>query len=403
MASSGLQEPLYTPWLYPFDFMVSDRKPSGIDYTTGHGLERKFIHKYLYPAIPASYVYTAEMAQIANSEHPKQNIVEMAQFADSEHSKGVPLGLFFTDSLSSRGILEEMLQNDSGSQFRALSERLILPRAGESYEECGRTKMAVSCKNGDYPVKLIPHDCGRPECPVCSSRWVKRTALRSTEKIMASLDLSKQLVNPNFSLSSVIISPPENLWNADYDTLKASFRGIQGKLGTNHIAATLHLWRFRDLTKDGEILEAIPWREYQAHPERYVRIISPHFHCIIMGQMTNSKRFYEKTGWVYKKLGGYLSESDVYGIISYALSHTAISLDRQRKTIDYYGLIRRTRIESEEIEWEPVMCPFCGLQLQITHLYDRIALGENINGLTEPYYRKVVTRIWSLGGLNAID
>jgi hypothetical protein len=275
-----------------------------------------------------------------------------------------------------------------------ISERFVLPSEGEQYEECGTTKAVISCSNPscEYPVDLKPHDCTRPECPICWPRWAKRATRKGVEKIMNSLDLARNEINPKFSLSSVVVSVPAGLF--DYDSLKKEFRRIQRYLGTNHIAAILHLWRFRD--SEGNELEAIRWREYEQCPDRYVRVLSPHFHCIIMGRLANSDKFYEKTGWVYKKLGGELSRESVYNVIYYALTHTAISLDRQRKTIDYYGLIRRTRIVEEKVEWEPAMCPNCGAQLQITYMYDKIALGENVNGLTEPYFRKVVTRKWEL-------
>jgi hypothetical protein len=273
-----------------------------------------------------------------------------------------------------------------------ISERFILPGEGVEYEECGKTAMVIDCPNGDYPITLRPHDCTRPECPICWPRWAKRATRKAVEKIMHALDLGREHVNPDFSLSSVVVSVPAGLF--DYDSLKEEFRKIQRHLGTNHIAAVLHLWRFRD--PEGNELESVRWRQFEEHPERYVRILSPHFHCIIMGRLANSDKFYEKTGWVYKKLGSNLSRESVYNVIYYALSHTAISLDRQRKTIDYYGLIRRTRIVEERVEWEPVMCPNCGAQLQITYKYDKIALGENVNGLTEPYFRKVITRKWEL-------
>lgn len=276
-----------------------------------------------------------------------------------------------------------------------ISERFILPGEGVEYEECGTTKMVISCSNPscEHPVELKPHDCTRPECPICWPRWARRATRKATEKIMECLHLAKDQFNPDYSLSSVVVSVP-NMILFDYDSLKSEFRKVQRYLGTNHIAAVLHLWRYRDT--EGNELENVKWREFEAHPERYTRILSPHFHCIIMGRLANSDTFFENTGWVYKKLGGFLKRHDVFNVLYYALSHTAISLDRQRKTIDYYGLIRRCRIAEEHVEYEPVMCPDCGAPLQITYLYDRIALGENINGLTEPYYRKVITRIWEI-------
>lgn len=279
-----------------------------------------------------------------------------------------------------------------------ISERFILPGEGVEYEECGTTKIVISCSNPmcERPVELKPHDCTRPECPICWPRWAKRGTRKATEKIMHSLMLGQEHINSSFSLSSVVISAPEGL--TDYDQLKKEFRRVMKYLGTNHIAAVLHLWRFRD--PEGNELESVQWRQFEQHPERYIRILSPHFHCVVMGRLANSDKFYSKTGWVYKKLGGFLKHHDVFNIIYYALSHTAISLDRQRKTIEYYGLIRRTRIASESVDWEPVICEICGAQLQVTYLYDKIACGENVNGLTEPHFRKVVTRTWEIAPRN---
>lgn len=283
-----------------------------------------------------------------------------------------------------------------------VSERFILPGEGVEYEECGKTKMVIKCPNPhcDYPVELKPHDCTRPECPICWPRWAKRATRKATEKIMHCLMLAQEHVNPDFSLSSVVVSVPDTVL-FDYDSLKSAFRKVQKYLGTNHIAAVLHLWRFHD--KEGNELESVKWREFEAHPELYTRTISPHFHCIVMGRLANSNKFYEKTGWVYKKLGGFLKHHDVFNIIYYALSHTAISLDHQRKTIDYYGLTRRTRIVSETVDWEPVMCPNCGVQLEVTYPYDwlnityfNLECGEELLGVTEPYNRLVVTRTWEI-------
>lgn len=280
------------------------------------------------------------------------------------------------------------------------TERFILPSEGEPYAECGKTKVVISCPNGDYPVVLKPHRCNRPECPICWPEWCKRTTRRAVEKDEQSLQLGRECVNRYLKLSSIIVSPPQcDQW--DYDSLKKWFSKSWRKLGVEGATAILHLWRFRD--SEGNELESIRWREFEEHPERYTRILSPHFHCLVIGKPIDSDTFYERTGAVYKKMnvdykGNHidLEHHDLFNIIYYALSHSAISMNRQRKTIDHYGLIRRTRISEEIVEWEPVMCPTCGTQLQITYLYDKFALGENVNGLTEPHYRKVISRVWEL-------
>ena len=279
-------------------------------------------------------------------------------------------------------------------------EKFILPSEGTAYPECGQTKMVISCPNGDHPVELKPHDCTRPECPICWPRWATRRTRKAVEKLEHSLKLGRECVNKFFKLSSIIVSPPQDdLW--DYDSVKKWWAKTWRKLGVDGATSILHLWRFHNV--DGEEVESIRWREFEANPESYTKTLSPHFHCIVIGKPIDSEIFYKKTGAIYKKMnvdfkGNHIEmkDHDLFNVIYYALSHTAISLDRQRKTIDHYGLIRRVRIAEEVVDWEPVMCPKCGAQLQVTYLYDKFALGENVNGLTEAYFQKVVTRIWEL-------
>jgi len=280
-----------------------------------------------------------------------------------------------------------------------ISERIILPGEGEALDNCGETKLVIECKNPncEYPVELIPHDCKRPECPICSDKLLTRIASNSTEKIMACLELSQKHINPNFSLSSVVLSAPDtNSW--DYDSIHKEFRRIQRYLGTNHITKVYHAYRFRDRVT-GDLLEAVPWKEYQAHKDRYIKVLSPHFHCVIMGKMTKSDTFYKKTGWVVVKLGGYLRESDVFNVLHYALTHAAVSLDRQRKLIDYYGLMRRTKIAYEDIELEQDLCPQCGEQRYVTDydfycFYDGAVPEET--GMTTLHYKRIITRKWEI-------
>jgi len=280
------------------------------------------------------------------------------------------------------------------------SERFILPGEGEEYDECGKTKVVISCPNGDYPVELKPHRCTRPECPICWPDWCTKTTRRAVEKDEQALILGKECVNKYLKLSSLIVSPPQNdLW--EYDSLKKWFSLHWRKLGIEGATSILHLWRYRD--PEGNELESVRWRQFEENPERYTRIFSPHFHCLVIGKPIDSEAFYKRTGGIYKKMnvdynGNHieLEHHDLFNITYYALSHTAISLDCQRKTVDHYGLIRRCRIAEEIVDWEPVMCPTCGMQLQVTYLYDKIVLGENVNGLTEPHFRKVITRLWEL-------
>ena len=159
------------------------------------------------------------------------------------------------------------------------TERFILPSEGEQYPNCGETKVVISCPNGDYPVELKPHRCNRPECPICWPEWCKRTTRRAVEKDEHSLILGKQCVNKYLRLSSIVVSPPQDdQW--EYDSLKKWFALHWRKLGIEGATSILHLWRFRDT--EGNELESVRWREFEEHPERYTRILSPHFHLSLI-------------------------------------------------------------------------------------------------------------------------
>jgi hypothetical protein len=282
--------------------------------------------------------------------------------------------------------------------------QFCLPGEGIAGELCGETKMVISCSNPscEFPRELIPHDCKSPTCPVCWPRWCKRATNRATEKIWETLELAKKGIDKGFMVSGVVISPPEELKDLSYDDLQEQFRRVSKRLKAAGIAATLHLWRYRNDT--GEILEAVPWREYEAHPTDFVRIRSPHWHCWVMGKLIDSDIFFEKTGWIYKKFRSETTQSwglarnDIWNSVYYALSHTAVSISstKKRHAMRYYGLLWRSRVVEEIVDYEECKCPFCGESLQVTYLYDLMALGENMNGLTEVLFKRITTRIWEI-------
>lgn len=261
--------------------------------------------------------------------------------------------------------------------------------------------MVISCSSPEceFPRELIPHDCKSPTCPICWPRWCKRATNRATEKIWETLELAKAL-NSGYMVSGVVVSCPEEMVELPYDELQEHFRRVSKRLKAVGIAATLHLWRYRN--DSGELVEAVPWREYEAHPTDFVRVRSPHWHCWTMGVMVDSDKFFEKTGWIYKKFYSETTQSwgmarnDIWNSVYYALSHTAVSISstRKRHAMRYYGLFWRSKVVEEIVDYEEVKCPVCGESLQVTYLYDKIALGENVNGLTEILYKRVVTRIW---------
>ena len=190
-------------------------------------------------------------------------------------------------------------------------EDFILPSEGEEKEwehldaECGKTKYTIKCKDEyacGYPVDLIPWDCERYVCPVCYKTAIKQGAVGIREHVWNTLlEMKKAFYQTKWFVSSVIISAPKEVYDMDYEKQHLALRKAIKKLGTQNVAAIYHRWRYRNKTT-GEEMEIVPWKEYKENPELYERVLSVHWHCFVIGRMVKSDKFYEDTGWVYKKL-----------------------------------------------------------------------------------------------------
>lgn len=297
-----------------------------------------------------------------------------------------------------------------------LGENWELPTDGEKKEwddplnpdaECGKTKIVRSCSsNSEHPRELKPWDCCRPECPECGDRWCKRNARRAKELILNALMLAQLYMFSGLKLSSIVISVPQSLYHLTYDALQREFGKALKFLGTSHLARIFHPYRFRD--KDGNEQEIkIPWRQFKA--QGGYRVWSPHFHCLVIGKLIKSDVFCKRTlenlghGWIYHKFnvdenGKHLdlNDEDVYNILYYAFTHCGISTTKERKTIVYYGVFRRTYIIDETRELVPALCEVCESPMQDTFHYHVLANGEDMFGLTQPAMKLVITRTWGL-------
>jgi hypothetical protein len=286
-------------------------------------------------------------------------------------------------------------------------EEFLLPCEGEVKDdwkhpeaECGKTKIVRDCgkdSNCDYPKELIPWDCTRLLCPVDGKRALKRAANKSKTHIWATLSELKMLVPwIAWMLSSVIISVPPELWYLEFDDLKRMFRKSLKVLGTENVAAILHLWRFREKATGKEVEpNSVSWKKYEKNPEAFERVLSPHFHCLVLGKMVTSSKYYKDSGgWVYKKKGDRLNKKDVYRIVYYALSHASISTTKRRQYVAYYGLFNSLKeIDDEKhIDFEPIMCPKCNKQRVDRTVYHRWVAGVDTFGLEVPAVKMIVHR-----------
>ena len=297
------------------------------------------------------------------------------------------------------------------------SASFILPSEGEEKEwshldaECGKTKYIEKCDDKhhcDYPVDLIPWDCERYECPVCYKTALKQGAVGIREHVWNTLlEMKKAFPQTKWFVSSVIISAPKEINDLDYEKQHLALRNALKQLGTQNVAAIYHRWRYHNKAT-GEEMESIPWKEYQEHPELYERVLSVHWHCFVIGRMVKSSEYFDKTGWVYKKMktdsGSWsIGLKDIYQIAYYALSHHAVSTTRRRHAVHYYGMFWRLTVVSKRYTKEPKMCPKGGHQRVRKTMWHNWDTGVDSYGLEEPAEKIIMHRKYKLRGIDYGD
>ena len=148
-------------------------------------------------------------------------------------------------------VFEKLVELDGGLRLNAV---------------CGDTKIVRDCginSKCDYPIELIPFSCGNYECPTCNKKAVARGAMTTRNKVWATLQLVKKAIpNINWSVSSVIISAPKEVYDLNYEKQHEYLRKALKKLGALGVAVHYHRWRYRDL-ETGKVHDQIPWREYE--------------------------------------------------------------------------------------------------------------------------------------------
>ena len=91
--------------------------------------------------------------------------------------------------------------------------------------------------------------------------------------------------------------------------------------------------------------------------------MSPHFHLIVYGKVTNTTEFYNKSGgWFIKNKGDLKTEIDIFNCVRYMLSHAGIK--KGSHSIRYLGDISYRKLK---VEKEPPsnQCPYCELPLTV--------------------------------------
>lgn len=218
-----------------------------------------------------------------------------------------------------------------------------LPAQGFSKSYCLKW-VSWGCDNiKEHPNKkhYAEHElktCKVASCPKCFESWINRQANRSTRRF------SKFVENKQYSFRHVILSPPpEKAKNMNYNQLKSYLSFALRAANIKTAGVVFHPFRFMDSKK--------------RHP-----YVSPHFHLIVYGKITNTTEFNNKTGWLIKNKGDLDSDIDIFNCVRYLLSHAGIR--GRTHAIRYLGDIsyRKLKVEKEIVKRE---CPYCNLPLRI--------------------------------------
>jgi len=231
---------------------------------------------------------------------------------------------------------------DSKDWKYANFEGFVLPAQGQSKAYCNKW-ISYGCdnikehpKNQHYAEHSLK-SCKVSFCPLCFESWIGRQANRTTKR------LSKFLEKRKFNFRHVILSPPPNqAQNMSYPKLK-KWLDFSLKIANIKTASIIfHPFRFN---KD----KSIPY-------------VSPHFHLLVYGHITNTTEFYNKTKWNIKNKGDLKNDKDIFSCVRYLLSHAGVK--KRTHAVRYLGDIsyRKLKVEKEGIIPH---CPYCNLPLRI--------------------------------------
>ena len=237
-----------------------------------------------------------------------------------------------------------VLQAQSSKHWKDVEfEDFVLPAQGQSKPYCKKW-ISYGCDN----TKQHPHNkhyaehkiktCKVAFCPLCFESWINRQSNRTTRR------LTKYLEKRKFNFRHIILSPPqEQVKSMSYVQLKKWLNQVLKIANIQTACVVFHPFRFQDKKK------SMPY-------------VSPHFHLLVYGRVTNTPEFYNKTQWLIKNKGDLKNEIDIFNCARYLLSHCGVK--KKTHTMRYLGDISYRKLK---VEKEPQIqgCPYCNLPLRI--------------------------------------
>jgi len=226
-------------------------------------------------------------------------------------------------------------------------EGFVLPAQGQAKPYCKKW-VSWGCNNikqhpkGKHYAEHEQKTCKIAHCPLCFESWINRQANRCTRRF------SKFAKGKEYHFRHIILSPPqEKAMKMSYPELKKWLDYALKIANIKTCAVFFHPARF-DNKKE---------KPY----------VSPHFHLIVYGKVTNTIEFHNKTNWLIKNRGDLKTDVDVFNCVRYLLSHAGVR--KRTHVVRYLGDISYRKLK---VEKEPNchVCPYCELPLSIFFIRD---------------------------------
>jgi len=229
-----------------------------------------------------------------------------------------------------------------------------LPAQGQSKPYCKKW-VSYGCNNtkqhpkGKHYAEHEQKTCKTAHCPLCHESWINRQSNRSARRFV------KFSKDKQYHFRHIILSPPqERAKNMTYNELKKWLVFALKVANIKTCAIVFHPFRFHD-------------------NEKVQPYVSPHFHLLVYGKITNTIEFYNKTrdrdgnSWLIKNKGDMKTDVDIFNCIRYLLSHAGVK--RGTHVIRYLGDISYRKLKVEK-EPQKHFCPYCNLPLTIFFIKD---------------------------------
>ena len=202
--------------------------------------------------------------------------------------------------------------------------------------------------------------CKVSNCPECFDSWVNRQASRTTRRISTFMKIPIELANGNklekqWHFKHVVLSPdPKKASKMNYKELKKNLDYALKVANIKTACVVFHPFRFADKDK------MIPY-------------VSPHFHCIVYGKITNTTEFYNKMSkskmnWTITNFHPCKTDVELFSQMRYLLSHCGVK--KRIHSVRYLGDISYRKLEVKK-EPETHVCPYCHLPLTIGKLVNQ--------------------------------